>query len=302
MGWGFIGDAWDAIGDGLQAAGNGIVGAGKFLTGDTEGAKESFGEAGENLADMGRDGLDAIGGAAEFSLAPGLYVAKEASGYLDDLWGALEGLGERVQGWLDGLLSPLSWVFDKVKSVFSGIWDTAKSFVEKAKEILRGINAPETLQQAAQKWRDGPGKAASAMIPTINQRSEIAKTGWTDEAGKAYAARVPAQVKAVAATQGLCTKAADSLDETAKALLAFYTDCGGLVGRVYAATHGSPGSLFSLDGLMSIFNGGLNNLFTVLKGMIEFAQETQRIQQQLADAVTSSEAFPDGRWPTAVSA
>ncbi|GAB3701614.1 hypothetical protein [Mariniluteicoccus flavus] len=299
MGWGFIGDGLEAVGDGLQGAGDMLTGTGKALTGDFDGARESFGDAGGHFVDAGGNLVEATTGVTQFALAPGLYVAKEAWDSLGKMWDALEGVRNRVESWLDGLFNPLQWIFDKVKSVFSSIWDVCGSFIEKAREILRGFNAPETLQQAAQKWREGPSKAVAAMIPTVSQRSELAKSGWQDEAGRAYAARVPAQVQAVAETKVLCDTTATALEDTSKALLAYYTDCGGLVGRLYAATHGSPGSLFSLQGLNSIFGGGIMNLINTIKGMVKFASEMQRIQKGMAVAVTNSPAFPGGKWPVA---
>lgn len=57
--------------------------------------------------------------------------------------------------------------------------------------------------------------------------------------------------------------------------------------------------MFSLGTLAAVFSGGLGDIVRAIEGIIAFSEEMKRLQKELAEMVTSSEAFPDGKWPVA---
>ncbi|GAB3623977.1 hypothetical protein GCM10027418_20610 [Mariniluteicoccus endophyticus] len=303
MGWGFLGDMVEAAGDGLQAIGDGITGAGQVLTGDLEGAGESFRNAGGHLADAGGNLVDAAIGSVVCPLGPVIELGKQVGQVLDGVWDGLVALKDRASSWFDGLIGSivdgLSGIWDGIKSIFSDIWDSCRSFVEKCQEIMRALNAPTTLRETATRWREGPAKGFSALIPEVTQRQELTNSGWRAMEAEAYAQGVPNQIKAVGAAHNACNKIATSLDETADAICAFAADTGGLAGRIYAAVQGSPGSLFSLQGLSAVFGGGLSSIIDVVVGLVKFAAEQERIQKQMAETIKNDPAFINGEWPMA---
>lgn len=309
MGWGPIpspGDVVDAVKDTassaagtvrdtVSGAGNVLEGTYDVVTGDFSGAQDNFRDAVGDFSSAGRNAFD-------FATAPMRFVGERIQDTIEDFGGALSWLVDRANSWLSSLFNPLNWIFKAVTSIFGGIKDLVERIIEKAREIFRGINAPDTLAEAARAWSEGPATNLDGLSQNISAQSLIADDGWTSAAGRAYVVTIPKQVAAVDAAQQLSVNTSTALSDASKALKTLYADAGGLQGDLYCAIQGSPGSLFSLENLFPHLNGGLFNMIKQMVALKEFGDTMKEIQQTLADQATENSAFPGGAWPKAAMA
>ncbi|MGD7786915.1 hypothetical protein ACQCX2_01160 [Propionibacteriaceae bacterium Y1700] len=280
-------------------------------------AKDKVSDAADTVTDAVSDTTDAVTdtvsdvveGTTDFVVETGENflsgaekLAEGAGDVLGGIWDGVTSLADRITDWLGGAFDFLTdFIVNWIKQAFENLKKLIESVVGTAKDIFRGVMAPKTLSEMAQQWRDGPVKSLTGLEAQISDTALQANDGWASAAGASYARNIPPQGAAVGAMAGLAEGTAVALTDTAKALETYYAEALGITGRIYAAINGNPGSLFSLGTLLELVGGGAGTLWARLKAIADFAKEMKRIQDDLADNVTASGAFPDSKWPSAVA-
>lgn len=267
-----------------------------------------------DVVDAGTDVVeDVVDGATDFAgtvFDTGRNIVSGATDWIGDrisdiaggIGDALGWLKDRALGWLNSLFNPFRWVFRAIEWVFKGLDDWFGRWWDAIKQLARGINAPATLQSTAEAWDSGPVAQLAGLEQTISAQSLLADEGWTGTAGQAYVATIPGQVAAVTAVRTLASNTSQALKDASGSLKTLYAEAGGIVGRVYSAINGSPGSLFNLETVLELVNLDFDRVLDIMKAIKEFAEQMQAQKEKLAAMATENSAFPGGAWPKATTA
>lgn len=304
------GNVLKAEGNILKAGGNTILAGGYWLTGDDAEARRRLGDAGGNLRDAAgnavRAGGDVVGGLAEIGKAAATPFARvgeaiwEGLGWLGE---AIDGMFTKIGNFLGGLLKKLfDWLapwFEKIMNLMKLWWEKIK---KKAEELYRGFRAPEHLTELARRWDSTICTHLSGLHNGISSQRLRADEGWNSAAGSAYKSTLPGQQAAVKALHGLSTNTAQQLRDAAVAIKALYGEAGSAVGQGAGEIKNTAGNESGASRVIGILGNVLSMIFDISGRMQDFSTKMSGIQDNLAQSVAKSGAFPGGNWPKAVLA
>lgn len=268
-------------------------------------AADWVGDRVDDATDVVTDGAETVFNTGRDIVSGGLDLAGSAfDGLLDiagDVGGAITGFFDRCVSWMGGLLADVfDSILDAVRGLFDAITDLYNRYLEVFQTLARGFEAPKTLKAVAARWASGPKATLTSLGTTLSTQGQV--TSWTGPGSEQYSAQVPLQSQGVTGMTEVADGVSQSLDATADALLDFYADAGGIHGKIYAAVNGSPGSLFSLDTVLNLLNGGMSNTWQIIGGVKDLVGTAQEEQGRLQDMLLQNPALPGGQWPQATAA
>ncbi|MGI5241371.1 hypothetical protein [Dactylosporangium sp. CA-139066] len=223
---------------------------------------------------------------------------------LEDVDGHARRVVDDCRRWLR-LLGPAGAALDRLAGQVEQAAGDAANLLE---SLLQRPGDPIALHKAAARWRVGVAAPAGARAATFTAEFARADDHWRGPAADAYLATLPPQHRALAETHEIAAAAADSLQESAAALLAFWAAAvpaltsvsaelaaaAAMTADPFTAPAGAALALAALAEGIAVVNG----LTRALSEVLDRERRTQESQlARLADAAV----FPGGRWPVAAA-
>jgi hypothetical protein len=234
-------------------------------------------------------------------------VIKELENGLEQLRAKVQQIAPAVNRAVNNVNMP-QIVRDAIVAAARKLIQLIVSVINKILELLRGAIAPVYMFRFAFEWQEvrglTTGVAGALKSPTLT-----VDTHWKGPAADAYARIIRPQSDAAARIGAIADKTAGGLTVSAAAGLAFYVTLGVIVVKLIAATvaciaaFGS--AVFSWAGVLLILEeAGINSAVIVTAVAALTAVLGVQASQMVAlhGEAGDMSAFPNGRWPQAVTA